>query len=297
MEVAEIEPDDVDEYCELRRAGDLGWEDDAGKERGYRTAEDPTIRRELGALSAAIGYAVRKKRLPRAEAPIIELPEASEPKDRWLTPEEAERLLAACQPAGAARLSRVYRFCVLALEIAGRARALETLSWIGQVDFTHGIVHQNPRGRKQTKKRRSSVPMSNRLRSVLTRAFAEKTSEWVLDHKGSVRKAFEAAVDRAGLNPPKPGPNATPAQRREWRRNKVTRHTLRHTWATWAAQRGTPLWKIAGVLGDTYDTVEKNYLHHCPEHLRDAVEYHQGGRDTPAETDMATGGVGAGGER
>jgi integrase len=52
---------------------------------------------------------------------------------------------------------------------------------------------------------------------------------------------------------------------------RVTPHTFRHTWATWAAQRGVPLFEIAGMLGDTMKTVEKNYAHHHPDHLRGAV--------------------------
>jgi integrase len=54
---------------------------------------------------------------------------------------------------------------------------------------------------------------------------------------------------------------------------KATPHTLRHTWATLAAQAGVPLWEIAGVLGDTLATVMKTYAHHCPDHLRGAVNF------------------------
>jgi integrase len=53
----------------------------------------------------------------------------------------------------------------------------------------------------------------------------------------------------------------------------MTPHTLRHTWATLAARAGVDLYAIAGVLGDTLSTVEKNYLHHAPDHLRGAINF------------------------
>jgi len=45
----------------------------------------------------------------------------------------------------------------------------------------------------------------------------------------------------------------------------VTRHTLRHTRATWMAQKGVPLWEAAGFLGMTVKTLEKVYAHHSPD--------------------------------
>jgi integrase len=54
---------------------------------------------------------------------------------------------------------------------------------------------------------------------------------------------------------------------------QVTPHTLRHTWATLAARAGFSMYQIAGVLGDTVSTVERNYLKHSPDHLRDAVNF------------------------
>src|SRR5260221_7389331 len=54
---------------------------------------------------------------------------------------------------------------------------------------------------------------------------------------------------------------------------KATPRTLRHTWATLAAQAGVPLWEIAGGLGDTLATVMKNYAHHAPDHLRKAINF------------------------
>jgi integrase len=45
----------------------------------------------------------------------------------------------------------------------------------------------------------------------------------------------------------------------------VTRHTLRHTRATWLARAGVPLWQAAGHLGMTMKTLERVYAHHHPD--------------------------------
>ena len=49
-------------------------------------------------------------------------------------------------------------------------------------------------------------------------------------------------------------------------------HVFRHTWATHAAEDGVAMNIIAGFLGDTDKTVEKNYLHLSPDYPRQAVD-------------------------
>lgn len=245
--VADVTDDLVDLYVTRRRSGALG-----------RPAKDSTIRRELGALVAAFNHSaaknVKPRRIHKNDLPTIALPEEPPSKDRWLTPKEAKDLRDACQPAEAKTLTRVARFVAIALATAARKRSIERLTWF-QVDFERGIIQFNPPGARQTKKRRVPVPISDELRPVLDRAFAERgDASHVLGEPGAIRKAFAAAVERAGLK-------------------KVTPHTLRHTWATWAAQRGVPMEQIAAVLGDDERTVRAKYIHWSPEHLRDAVNF------------------------
>ena len=45
-------------------------------------------------------------------------------------------------------------------------------------------------------------------------------------------------------------------------------HILRHTRACHLAQDGVDIFVIAGLLGDTIQTTEDKYLHHCPDHIR-----------------------------
>ena len=142
---------------------------------------------------------------------------------------------------------------LLAADTAARKEALTSLTWF-QVDFEAGMISLNPEDRLQTKKRRSVVPMSRRLRAVLERAYKEKTSSFVLDHNGSIRTSFEWAVAKAKLE-------------------KVTPHTLRHTWATRAVRAGVPLIDVADMLGDDVQTVIRNYRHQSPAHLKGAADW------------------------
>lgn len=51
----------------------------------------------------------------------------------------------------------------------------------------------------------------------------------------------------------------------------ITRHTLRHTRATWMMQRGVDIWAAAGFLGMTTKTLERVYGHHDPRHQEQAA--------------------------
>ena len=216
-----------------------------------RGVSNGTLRRELGVLVAALNHAIREKRLSRDDMPYIPMPEEPAPKDRWLTRDEANTLLKAARHQST-ELTRCYLFAMIALHTGARKSAIEQLLW-SQVDLPGKKIHFNPPGRVQTKKRRAVVPISDKLLKILT--MVEGQEGYVIGGKGgTIRTCFETAVKRASLE-------------------GVTPHTLRHTWATWAAQAGTSMWEIAGVLGDTVATVEKRYAHHHPDYLRAAVNF------------------------
>lgn len=291
LAVKDIMPSDVAAYVAKRRAGILG-----------KPSVNHTISRELSVLNAAINHAVKAKRLPRSEQPFIKLPGTSPPRDRWLSFDEADALLsAALQPVDPHTpkdtLPRVYRFIALALNTASRKSALLGLTR-GQVDMAGGMIHLNPAGRQQTKKHRPRVPISDALRPILDRILREipdRPDALLLDHDGELRTAFGGAVVRAGLGgrrgrvrkEPRPykartKKNGQPVVFKKPRMTKgklvpgsvqsdVTPHVLRHTKATWMAQAGVSMFDIAGVLGDSVETVTKTYAHHHPDYLRAAI--------------------------
>lgn len=257
-----VDQDAVDDYVRKRTSGRIG-----------RKVKEATVRRELQALSSCLKFcaAHAQKMLPAGAVQPFKMPAASEPRDRWLTTAEVQAVLAAAaRTRRDANLSRVELFCWLALSTAARMTALLELTW-DRVDFETRVIHLDVPGRKRTKKRRPSVPISADLLPVLERAYAERKGALVLRHKGDVWSAVQVVTIEAGLSPAQDRKRGSP------KATGVSPHVFRHTAATHMARRGVPLWKIAKILGNTMAMVEKVYAKHCPDDLREAVDLIPGG--------------------
>jgi integrase len=215
-----------------------------------------TVRRELGALRAALTWAERKRLVPAGLDIRFDLPPDGAPRSRYLS--EIEE--AALWDAAAALVSgplpapqrRIGLFVCLALETAARAGAIRGLTW-DRVDFARGMIDYRDPALAATKKRRVPVPMSDRLKPVLELAHS-RSSGWgcVLGHSGSVRGPYERLRVREGLP-------------------DVNIHDLRRTWATLRVSWGVPMGEVAAILGDSVDVVERHYAMFAPGYLRSAV--------------------------
>lgn len=219
-----------------------------------------TARRELETLSAAIGYAYRERKL-RFVVPVA-LPDKSEPRDRWLTRSEVARLLWAAMRADQRKSRHLVRFILMGLYTGTRYKAMLRLRWMpatdsGWVDLDAGIVYRKGSRETQTNKRRTPVPISDRLLAHMRRWRRASTTH-VIEYDGlpigdNIKRSWRTARIAAGLG------------------EDVTPHILRHTFATWAVQDGVPLGKVAASLGTTEQMVSMVYGHHAPERLRDVV--------------------------
>lgn len=225
------------------------------RERGVAPG---TARRELGCLAAALTHCVREGYL--TTAPLVWLPPKPAPKDRWLTRGEAATLVRAACSEPKARL-HLPLFVLIGLYTGARRDAILALQWQpnlhgGHVDLGRGRIDFNPLGRRQTKKTRPVIPIPKRLMRFL--AYARmRTRQYVIERDGlpvaAVKRSFATACRKAGLQ-------------------DVSPHTLRHTCATWLAQRGVRARDAADFLGMTEDTFERVYYHHHPDHMRAARE-------------------------
>jgi integrase len=54
-------------------------------------------------------------------------------------------------------------------------------------------------------------------------------------------------------------------------RQKIVFHTCRHTFASWLAIQGTPLYTIAKLMGHKSISMTERYAHLSPDHKKDAV--------------------------
>jgi integrase len=73
-------------------------------------------------------------------------------------------------------------------------------------------------------------------------------------------------------------------------RQKLVFHSLRHTFASWLVQKGTPLYTVAELMGHSSLEMTRRYSHLAPNAIRQAAlslqgkldAHHADGEDTPS---------------
>lgn len=177
------------------------------------------------------------------------VPMLPEPKRRvrWLTRDEAERLIAEL-PEHLAAMVR------LSLETGLRRANVTGLQW-SQVDLTRRTAWIHP---DQAKARKAiAVPLSAAA-VIILRERIGKHATHVFSFRGKTvtqvnTKAWRAALSRAGISDFR------------W-------HDLRHTWASWHVQAGTPLHVLQELGGWECVEMVRKYAHLSSAHLMDYVD-------------------------
>jgi len=224
-----------------------------------------TIVRELGVLQTAINHDFKMRRLTNTV--FVWRPPTPKPKDRWLTRQEAARLLRAAraptrhdEKTGRVVTNRARawlpKFILMALYSSARKEAIYELKW-NKVDLERRIIDFNGEEPTRRQKRRAIIPIPTRLYGFLRRWKKQGTnSGFVLSFNGhaigDVKKSLQRIAKEAGL------PN-------------VSAHTFRHTAATWMTQAGVDMMPVSKYLGhSSVKTTERVYAHHHPDYLHDA---------------------------
>jgi integrase len=224
------------------------------RERGVSAG---TSRRELEVLRSAIVHCFKEGYL--TEIVGVTMPEKPAPKERWLTRKEAAALLRAARRQPKAK--HLILFILIGLYTGARRDAILSLQWLkntagGHVDLEAGRINFNPAGRKQTKKRRPEIRIPKRLLRFL-KAARKRSRQYVVEYEDArvvkLRRSFATACRAAKLG------------------DDVTPHTLRHTCATWMAQRRVPIFEAAGFLGMTEETFDRVYAKKDPDYQHYAV--------------------------
>jgi integrase len=243
-------------YAEARRAGLVAG---CGRKGVSAEASDETIRRELSILKAAANHAEKYRRAGPTATPPTPMPVISMPRgeplapitdDEWLTRDELRRAIDTAE-------GHVRDFIIITYDTASRRTAVERLTRF-QVDLKNGRVNlRHPTedaNQRRSKKRRPVVPIGPEARAVYERLLAETPNEWLFGKPLDIYRPFRAHMESIGLG------------------NKRNPHMLRHTRATHLLQAGVSLWDVAKLLGDTVQTVERIYGHHCPDHLATVIQ-------------------------
>lgn len=188
-------------------------------------------------LAADAGWIDRKPKLQMAREAAVRV--------RWLTQAKAEQFLRAI------RLEWVRDACEFALATGCRANEIFSLTW-DKVDLDRSLAWVTNDLAKSGRAR--AVPLNEHAMEVVKRRQGTHASlvfsrTWAGARIEQVdRRAFTAALQEVGLK-------------------DFRFHDLRHTWASWHVQNGTPLFVLKELGGwETLDMVKK-YAHLDAGHL------------------------------
>jgi len=225
--------------------------------RQWREAISPghtlgTVRQYLVTLSGALSWAVEEGWLDANPMRKVRRPPEPLGRVRFLSADERQRLLLACQQSANAFL---YLLVVLALSTGCRRTELCRLRW-PNVDLERGILRLVTTKNKHPR----AVPVTG-LALALLRAHAATQRagvDWLFPRADGQRpvlieQAWRTARRRAGLV-------------------DFRFHDLRHTFASWMALNGATLLEIAEVLGHKKMDMTRRYAHLTDTHLRGVVD-------------------------
>lgn len=180
------------------------------------------------------------------KAPKVKLFKESAGRERALTPVQAQRLLDELP-------DHQREFVLFALATGLRQRNVLRLEWSQvNLDLRHAWIA----GWQSKNRHPIGVPLNEIAMGVLRRAQG-KHPDRVFTYKGKPlnsanNKAWIAALKRAGI------------QDFRW-------HDLRHTWATWQRQAGTPTHELQRLGGWRSGIMVERYAHLAPDQLAGAA--------------------------
>ena len=187
----------------------------------------------------------------------VKKPQQDSRRMRFLTPDEAVQLLQALR----ARSKDTYDTAVISLFAGLRAGEIHALTW-ADVNFEAGTLYIRDPKNKHSRHAYISAEIAEILES---RNGERNKSDFIFPattggQRLAVSDTFENVVAVLGLND-----DIADA------RQKVVFHTLRHTFASWLVQRGTPLYTVAELMGHSSLEMTKRYAHLAPDTMRKAA--------------------------
>ena len=192
----------------------------------------------------------------------VKLPSVKNARERFLTGEEAEKLISA-----ASKLQRrdLHDAIVLSLNSGLRLGELRRLTWM-DIDFSSSIINVLEEAQR---KPGGKVPMNTAAReALLSRKKTSEATELVFppvygqSFRENLSHEFKRLTDKLGLNK---GLEANDRQRR------IVFHSLRHTFASWLAMAGVDIYRIKTLMRHKTLDMTMRYAHLIPDATHDAV--------------------------
>ena len=201
----------------------------------------------------------RRDRFAIGDSPTreVKLPKFDNRRQRFLSHEEADRLLADLE----ARDFKLYQMALLSLHCGLRAGEIFSLRW-QDIDTDRGLILiTDPKGGHNR-----TAFMTEEVKNIFLRMNRQETEDLVFPNSAGERltevsKRFRVAVDALGFN-----------KGVSDRRQLVCFHTLRHSFASWHVEGGTDLYTVKKLLGHGTIGMTERYSHLSPGVLQGAIK-------------------------
>ena len=186
----------------------------------------------------------------------VKIPKVDNARSRFLSANEAQTLLAALHK----RSPLWHDIAMVSLHTGMRLSEVLTLRR-QDIDLNSKVIHIDGKTGKR------SVPMNEKVYATIESALDGHNVALVFPGKegkqirpDSATNSYAEAVKDAKLNPEDVD-----------RRHKVVFHTLRHTYCSWLAMAGVPLYVIGEMVGHNSPQMTKRYSHLCPDKKHQTV--------------------------
>jgi len=186
----------------------------------------------------------------------VKMPSVQNTRLRFFTHEEANLLLDALEP-----YKQLHDMALLSLRTGLRFKEITGIKG-RDIDFNNGIVNiMDPKNAENN----SHVYLASDIKAIL-REYNTPPSEYLFrNSKGErikeITDTFERVIERLKFN-----------DGIEDRRQRLTFHSLRHTFASWLALNGEQLKTIQELMRHKTIQMTMKYAHLIPDHKMKAVE-------------------------
>lgn len=230
------------------------------KKANKENLKPSTVKKILSDLRRIINKAYSFGLLKENKNPIsnIRIANSDSRRERYLTAREVEKLLDALQ------FTSCTAYGVAILSIYTGMRLGEILSITSQdVDIDSGLIYIN--GKTGRRCAYIAEEIKSQIKSMLpadmsSRVFLSPKKRPINPRKFSTN--FTQIVNDIGFNN-----GVTDSSQR------VVFHTLRHTFCSWLAIKGVPLYTIGELVGHSTVQMTKRYAKLSPDSKRDALRY------------------------
>lgn len=202
----------------------------------------------------------------------IRFPRPNNARQRFLSYDEADRLMEALEK----KSTQIPRIAKMSLYSGMRLSEIFSLRW-SNVDLRNNIITVLDAKNGESR----PIFITHQIRAVLDELTPGPAEELLFKTKQGkpvawLSKSFGDVVTSLGLN-----------KGLEDRRQKITFHSLRHTFASWAAMGGIPLFVIGQALGHRTSVMTQRYAHLSPDSQRQAFEAVSRFTEKTKETEVA----------